>query len=41
MKRFLRFAGILLLLLAIAFALSLLNDGVREWLTNLIRSNQP
>ena len=41
MKKALRFLGILLLLLGLAFALTLLNDGAREWLFNLIRSNQP
>jgi|GEM_PF-1743827 len=38
MKRFLASLGILVGLLLAAFALSLLNDGAREWLFNLFRS---
>lgn len=38
MKRFLIGLGLTALILTAAFALSLLNDGVREWLFNLFRS---
>ena len=38
MKRFLLAAGITSALLLAAFALSLINDGAREWLFNIFRS---
>ena len=38
MKRLLIGLGATALILASAFALSLLNDGAREWLFNLFRS---
>ena len=38
MKRLLIGIGATVLILSAAFALSLLNDGAREWLFNLFRS---
>lgn len=38
MKRFFIGLGLTALILTAAFALSLLNDGAREWLFNLFRS---
>ena len=38
MKRFLIGLGLTALILTAAFALSMLNDGAREWLFNLFRS---